>query len=259
MLTLAAAVVIASLLGSMHCVGMCGPLAIWATGGGNRLALPAYHVGRLTTYLSAGLVAGVLGSAIAIGGDLAGMQALAAKIAGGLLIVVGIIRLAQLTPAFRRSEEVPLKPSRVALWLHRAKPIIANQRPAARAYFGGLLTTWLPCGWLYLFVLVAAGTGGVVEALLVMFAFWLGTLPALTALVLGARSLVPRLRNAVPLIAGVLLILVGLYTATGRASADLSSMLPPQPLQEEKSVFSLLQASEQPLPCCVEAASEESK
>ena len=87
MLTLAGAIFLASLLGSMHCVGMCGPLALWATGGGrSRTSVVAYHLGRLTTYLSAGLAAGVLGTALTIGGNAAGLQSLAATLAGGLLV-----------------------------------------------------------------------------------------------------------------------------------------------------------------------------
>ncbi len=254
MTTLAIAVLIASLLGSMHCVGMCGPLALWATGGGSRkTSLVAYHLGRLTTYLSAGLAAGVLGSAITIGGDVAGLQSLAARIVGGLLIFFGLLRLFQLIPFFQSKSVAPAKPSRIAGLLHQAKPLIATRGPGSRAYFGGLLTTWLPCGWLYLFVLVAAGTGGVFPALGVMTAFWVGTLPALTGLVLGARSLMPRMRAGVPVAAGVLLIVTGLYTATGRASVDLSSMLPPQPLMTRSGELSIVNLTDHPLPCCDEA------
>ena len=165
MITLALAVLIASFLGSLHCVGMCGPFALWATHGGSaRVSLAAYHVGRLTTYLSAGLAAGVLGSMLEIGGEVAGYQSLAAKVAGGLLIFFGIARLLLLLPWFGgkpAAATVESKPSLVATLLQRLKPVIAGRGPLARAYFVGFLTTWLPCGWLYLFVLIAAGTGEV--------------------------------------------------------------------------------------------------
>ncbi len=102
MLTLAMAVLLASLVGSLHCVGMCGPFALWATQGGrSHVTIASYHLGRLTTYLSAGLAAGLLGSAVAIGGDLAGLQSFAAKLAGGLLIFLGLSRLLLLLPVFR--------------------------------------------------------------------------------------------------------------------------------------------------------------
>ena len=249
MLTLAIAVLFASFLGSLHCVGMCGPFAIWAThGGAARTSITAYHFGRLTTYLSAGLVAGILGSMVQVGGEIAGYQSLAAKIAGGLLIFFGIAKLLTLLPWFRGNPS-EVKPSAVAGLLQRLKPIIGDRGPLARAYFAGLLTTWLPCGWLYLFVLIAAGTGQVAHAVVVMAAFWLGSLPALTALALGARQLIPRFQSSLPIIAGVLLIMTGLYTATGRAAADLSTMVAPK-VELDGSSGALIHLKDQPLPCC---------
>lgn len=250
MLTLAAAVLIASLVGSLHCVGMCGPFALWATRGGSSYwTITGYHFGRLTTFLSAGLAAGLLGSAVTIGGDVAGYQSLAAKIAGGLLIFMGLARLLMLLPIFQAKPSAAPKPSRIAGLLHGVKPLIASRGPGAQAYFGGLVTTWLPCGWLYLFVLVAAGTGAVVPAVVVMAAFWIGTLPALTALTLGARSLIPRFAQLLPIAASMLLIATGLYTATGRASADLSAMIPPR-VDTGGDVTSLIDLADRPLPCC---------
>ena len=255
MLTLAAAVLVASLVGSLHCVGMCGPFALWATHGGTaRGTVAAYHVGRLTTYLSAGLAAGVLGSMVEIGGDVAGYQSLAAKIAGGLLIFVGLARLLLLLPVFRRPVGPP-QPSKSAAFLQQFRSVIASRGPVTRAYLGGLLTTWLPCGWLYLFVLVATGTGRVSLSLAVMFAFWVGTVPALTALVMGARSLVPKFQTSLPVIAGVLLILTGLYTATGRAAADLSTMVKPR-IDADPGLAELIGLADEPLPCCEPVSGE---
>ena len=249
MATLAMAVALASVLGSLHCVGMCGPFALWATrGGSDRVAISAYHLGRLTTFLSAGLAAGVVGSALTLGGDLAGMQSLAAKLAGGLLIFLGLARLLTMIPAWTR-RATPATPSWVAALMQRMKPHLADRGPMSQAYLGGLMTTWLPCGWLYLFVLVAAGTGGVVPALVVMFSFWAGTLPALTALTLGARTLIPRFGTYLPLMASVVLIVTGLYTATGRASADLTGLTAPE-LDAPIHAASFVGASEEPLPCC---------
>ena len=71
---LISAVVTASLLGSMHCVGMCGPLAIWASGAGEgrrgrqlAVATTLYHLGRLMTYALAGLIAGGAGQLVDLG------------------------------------------------------------------------------------------------------------------------------------------------------------------------------------------------
>ncbi len=193
-------------------------------------------------------------AALTIGGDAAGLQSLAAKLAGGVLVFVGLLRLFALIPFFQRKRSLSDEPSRVAGWLHQAKPWMADFGPAAKAYFGGVLTTWLPCGWLYLFVLMAAGTGSTATALVVMAAFWVGTLPALTSVLLGAHLVVPRFRSLVPVVAGVLLIVAGLYTATGRASANLSSMTAPKQLNSETELTSLVDLAGKPLPCCDTAA-----
>ncbi|WP_146516325.1 sulfite exporter TauE/SafE family protein [Rubripirellula amarantea] len=250
------AIFTASLLGSLHCVGMCGPFALWATGTDKRASvIGAYHFGRLTTYLSAGLAAGLIGSTLTITGEVAGFQSLAAKIAGTTLVVVGLTQLIGRYRAYHRttdSTEGP-KPSKIAGYLHAAKPLIASQGPVGRAYLGGLLTTWLPCGWLYLFVLVAGGTGNVVSSLVVMTAFWIGTLPALSGLILGVHTLSDRFRSLIPIATSVLLILTGMYTATGRATADLTQMNPDaivRGVNADPSAATLEKLCDEPLPCC---------
>ena len=74
-------------------------------------------------------------------------------------------------------------------------------------------------------------------------------MPALTAVTLGARQLIPRFQSSLPIIAGVLLIMTGLYTATGRASADLSTMVAPQ-FELDGSADALIHLADEPLPCC---------
>ncbi len=244
MLPLLTAVIVASLLGSLHCVGMCGPFALWASGvertgfGGALLGrLSCYHGGRLVTYLTAGALAGLTGSLIRVGGASLGIQAAAARLVGVALLALGLIRLtAFLVPAWFQPTAAPpsaatgrsaaAKPAagRVAGWLARLRPQVARLPGPLRAGAIGSLTTLLPCGWLYLFVLVAAGTGDAFSAMLVMGAFWIGTLPALTGLVLGARQFAAAARPALPLLGAVLLIGTGLYTATGRAAADLAPL-----------------------------------
>ena len=57
----------------------------------------------------------------------------------------------------------------------------ATLPPMAHALATGLLTTLLPCGWLYAFVALAAGTASAPLGALVMLTFWIGTLPAIAA------------------------------------------------------------------------------
>lgn len=218
---LISAIVTASLLGSMHCVGMCGPLAIWASGAGDRVsskqmavATTLYHLGRLLTYALAGLLAGAAGQLLDVGGQALGVQLLAARIVGGLMIVFGVLRLSQLVIARRKSHknllpnEAP-RPSFITGLLLKLRPYVFRLPVAARGLATGLLTALLPCGWLYLFALVAAGTGSFVMGPLVMTAFWVGTVPALVGLVTGTQMLAQRFRQVIPVGAAVLLIVGG--------------------------------------------------
>lgn len=222
-------IVVASLLGSMHCVGMCGPLAMWASGVGQpRKSLAVntslYHVGRLLTYGLAGALAGFVGQLTDIGGRLLGLQSLAAQLVGSLMVAVGVWKLIQLWQLRRAVTPPSLKPSRIGGWLVKLRPLVFGLPAPARALTTGLLTALLPCGWIYLFALVAAGTGNVQGGLLVMVAFWLGSVPALVALVASATLLTGRLKQSMPLIAAGLLIVAGSYTAVGRGYADLDGL-----------------------------------
>ena len=92
------AVVTASVLGSMHCVGMCGPLALWASGAGDgtsRLALNTslYHFGRMLTYALVGLLAGLVGQLTDFGGEVLGVQLAAARIVGVIMVVMGVLQV----------------------------------------------------------------------------------------------------------------------------------------------------------------------
>jgi sulfite exporter TauE/SafE len=284
---LISAIVTASLLGSLHCVGMCGPLAIWASGMGQRipvkqmaLATSLYHVGRLLTYALAGALAGGAGQLLDLGGETLGVQLLAARVVGGLMIVFGLLRLAQLTLGLKRnsaniSPPASTQPPLITRWLLKLRPYVFRLPVAARGLVTGLLTALLPCGWLYLFALVAAGTGSVLMGAVVMSAFWIGTVPALVGLVTGTQALAVRFRRIIPAAAALVLIVGGGYTATGRGFASLNSLSDiqlvgstefakavasqpgQQPLKEHTDVAAALaELTSTPLPCCAAHALE---
>ncbi|TWU55248.1 sulfite exporter TauE/SafE family protein [Rubripirellula reticaptiva] len=260
------AVVTASLLGSMHCVGMCGPLAMWASGIGDKaprrtvvMSTAMYHVGRMLTYVLAGLIAGGIGSAIDVGGSWIGIQVAAARVVGGLMVIVGALKLWTLIRG-QSKEAHPPKPSRIGGVLVKMRPYLFRLPPVSRALATGLLTTLLPCGWLYLFALFAAGTASPVMGAVVMFAFWVGTVPALTALVAGSLWLSRRFTMVIPAAAAVLLITTGCFTASGRGFANLESLaalrasvnLGDAGLDPLSLVDHVNDSAAKPLPCCCE-------
>ncbi|TWU47349.1 hypothetical protein Poly51_51490 [Rubripirellula tenax] len=264
MLILITAVVTASLLGSMHCVGMCGPLAMWASGIGDRasrstvvVATSMYHIGRLTTYVIAGLIAGWIGSALDVGGNWIGVQVAAARVVGAIMVLIGAWKLWSIVGGSSAGAK-PLKLSRVSGVLVKLRPRLFRLPIVTRAFATGLLTTLLPCGWLYLFALFSAGTADPIKGGVVMAAFWVGTVPALTALVAGSQMLSRRFTMAVPAIAAAMLILTGCFTASGRGFANLDAIARLQSsvdvgldgVDPAELVSEVQDSASKPLPCC---------
>jgi sulfite exporter TauE/SafE len=247
------AVVTASLLGSGHCAGMCGPLALMASMGpasAGQLArrMSFYHLGRLLGYMVLGGFVGSVGAAMDWGGGLVGWQRVAAMLAGGAMILLGILSLVQW---FRGSApHVPL-PSFVQGWLEHLHRRVRSWTPSARAWGVGLLTVMLPCGWLYAFLITAAGSGSLWGGALVMLAFWVGTVPALAVIPLGVRHLSGRMRSYLPALAAMLLLGTGAFTLAVRAEANFDRLFAQERgstvMEETKRIESL---SKERMPCC---------
>jgi hypothetical protein len=222
-LALAGTVLAASLLGSAHCAGMCGGIALVACGEdrGTRLLRQAgYHGGRLASYAVLGAVAGLVGSAVDDLGVLAGVQRVAAIAAGATIAVFGVVAILRGFGWRVPSAGVPAPLVRMAQSVH-ARTL--RLPPAWRGVPLGLATPLLPCGWLYAFAAIAAGSGSIAVGALVLAAFWLGTLPALVVATAGARFVVARFGRAAPVLMGVAMCAVGVHVAASRAGlADIA-------------------------------------
>jgi sulfite exporter TauE/SafE len=214
-------VFVSSLLGSLHCAGMCGPLVAAYSGmpGADApwrrraTAHAAYSAGRLAAYLAAGALAGRLGGAVDHAAAWAGIARGAAIVSGALIALWGLhtflgavgIRVPRLAaPA----------PSTRALGV--AMRAVTECGPAVRAATLGVGSALLPCGWLYAFVLTAAGSGSARGGALVMAVFFAGTLPVMLAFGEAIRALSGPLRRHVPAACALVLIALGLWTIVGR-------------------------------------------
>jgi len=251
MLTLVTAVLVASLVGSLHCAGMCGAFVAFAVGSGTRENVSrrnlhlAYHFGRLTTYGLLGAVAGVVGAAIDLGGEYAGVSRLAAMIAGITMTFFGIVSLLKI-----RGVRLPRAPIPKAMTgaLKRGHTLAMRRGPVARALIIGLMTTLLPCGWLYAFAVVAAGTGNAAEGALVMAVFWVGTVPILVAVGEGVRSLAGAAGRFIPELASIAIIAIGLLSTAGRL--QIPSMESTVNAQELAPIERVNRIDREGLPCC---------
>lgn len=219
-LALLGTILVASLLGSLHCAGMCGGLVLFVVGADGtctkktRLQL-AYHGGRGVAYTALGAAAGLLGGVVQGAGDLAGVQHAAAVLAGSLMVVFGIATLLRASGSRVPKLRLPTGARRCVEGAHRFALALT---PTRRALAVGLLTPLLPCGWLYAFVTAAAGTASPWAGGLVMAGFWLGTLPVLAALGVGLQMLTGPIRSRVPVVSSLIIVGFGVMTALGRVN-----------------------------------------
>jgi hypothetical protein len=211
---------LAGLMGSGHCLGMCGGIAT-ALGSVAPATLPRpwwhvlYHVGRLLSYSTFGAVAGALGSAgLAYSGSSAYARlALAAVIAwlGLKLMVAGVAGSRWLRA-----------PERLGAMLWRQlQPRVARRLPRSpvpRALLAGALWGWLPCGLVYSALLAASAGGSAAGGSATMLAFGLGTVPVMAGLGSLAGRL-PHLAAPGARLLGLTLVACGAWTAVIPARA----------------------------------------
>lgn len=216
-LSLLVPVAAASLLGSVHCAGMCGGFVAIAgdgvSGKARILSQLSYNGGRLLSYTALGAAAGSIGRAVDLAGNAAGVGRAAALVSGSLMILWGMGALLE-TQGVRVFRGRLTLPKRVTMALASVRHL-----PAAwRGLVLGLSTTLLPCGWLYAFAVTAAGTASPVQGALLMAAFWSGNLPILLGLGVALGALVGRVRRVVPVLSAAVIFGVGLFTVTARAN-----------------------------------------
>jgi sulfite exporter TauE/SafE len=207
MTALWATIFASSLAGSLHCVAMCGPL-VGLHARSLRLAL-VHALGRLTTYAALGTFAGLVGGAVDTAGHLAAIQHGAAIAAGAVIVGWGLRTIAVARGWLVTVGHPP------ALF-RRGLVQLRTRGAVGRAWWIGVLTGLLPCGWLWVFVVSAAGTGSPWRGTAVMAVFWLGTVPAMTGVLALGGPLIARARRELPVITASVMIALGLVTLAAR-------------------------------------------
>jgi len=164
-------VLVASLLGSTHCVAMCGGIVMALPA--QKSAQLAYHLGRLSGYLLLGALAG------SAGGFLLQQSGWLNRVA---TVMMALLLFALALQVWRgRSVHLSLPPGLNQLFqgsMGRALQA-SRKRPWLGSLAVGWLSMFLPCGWLYTFVLGALLTGSFWLGALYLIAFWVGTVPFL--------------------------------------------------------------------------------
>lgn len=199
------------LLGSSHCIGMCGAFAITIgmgapTLGANVRRQLLYSLGRICTYSFAGAVAGTLGRKLqSLPIDMFPMQTALALVAGGLLVIQGAYS-AGLLPRIVHRNHVGSCPS------HTLFRTFLTGSGWLNAFLAGLLTGFLPCGLVYAYLVLAAGTGSVGHGAAIMALFGSGTIPLMVLAGAGASLLSLVTRARLLRVAACCVIITGILT-----------------------------------------------
>lgn len=181
------------ILGSFHCIGMCGPIVL-ALPAGKQGALQKfngqllYHIGRALTYAFIGILPGIIGA----GFSAFGFQQKLSVILGLLLLLVLLIGGIE---KFRFGKPGLLSPL-TSILRKKLGHFLRSNHPAS-SFVTGMLNGFLPCGLVYIALASAAATGSVYGSMLFMFIFGLGTLPAMAALGYSANFISIRIRNTI--------------------------------------------------------------
>ncbi len=195
-------VLMASLMGSWHCAAMCGGLM--GALGPTPAARVSYHFGRLLGYLVLGVLAGGIGQYFFSDLMEGPLPLLATLFLGLTFLSMGIRSF--------RSPGSSVFPSGAAHLYSRLFQKITRVSPVFKSFFGGGLSALLPCGWLYGFVLAAVATESWLRGGLLLFFFWLGTLPALSSVSFFARKFLTPLQARLPHLPGILWMSLGFLT-----------------------------------------------
>ena len=210
------------LVGSLHCAGMCGPLALAMPAVGNTapayvLGRVAYNSGRIVTYCLLGIVFGLAGWTFL----LAGIQRWV-SIALGAALLLGLFASRRLALARPVTSAVNQLKSRMSVLLRR------HSLPGLAVL--GLLNGLLPCGLVYVACAGAAATGGILAGASYMGAFGAGTVPMMLAISLSGKLVHPALRlklaKTIPVcvfLLATLLILRGMSLGIPYVSPSMSA------------------------------------
>ena len=202
------------LFGSMHCIGMCGALSCALCKGSevsrNKLVLNAllYQLGRVLTYMILGVLFGLVSQLLLI-----------AELQKYISILIGVVLVLSVLTSINLEyhlNNVPMMQGYLLSIRYKLASIYnaTYQRPKLIL---GMINGLLPCGMVYLALAGALTTGGMMDSVLFMAAFGLGTIPLMALFTVGVSSLPGRIRGffqralpAITFLFGVYMILRGL-------------------------------------------------
>lgn len=214
---------IIGLVGSLHCIGMCGPIA---------LAIPyqastktrtvgnilLYNTGRIITYGLIGVMPAIFGLAL----SLSGIQKYMSIILGLFLIIAALFSI----PLDQRTTAIP-GVNKVYLWVANKMKSFISKKNKSAFFITGLLNGLLPCGMVYMAVMGAITQTNMTNAFLYMLLFGLGTVPLMLLMGLSGQFINLTWRRKLQRIIPVFMIGIGILMMMRGITIDLPPRLEP--------------------------------
>ena len=198
--------------GAGHCVAMCGGITTMLTASMDRsiktnpLLILAYNFGRILSYTIAGALAGLTGSLAA---QSIGVPILGLKIVAAIFVILLGLYIAKISFLLSHVEQLGK-----GLWKF-IQPLSKRFIPVKSIHQSlllGVVWGWLPCGLVYSTLTWSIASGDWQNGALIMFAFGLGTLPALLTMASGFQLVTQILRSAITRkLTSFLLVIYGFY------------------------------------------------
>jgi len=182
-------------LGSLHCIGMCGPIALALPSGSFRslsfyTGRVLYNLGRVITYSFFGLIFGLLGKSFSfISFDF--QQGI--TIATGILILLIII----LPKSFKRKIADKFSFFNFTLKIKFYFGSLFKRGSLSSLFFIGILNGFLPCGFVYVGIAGALASGEMLSGIFYMALFGLGTVPAMFGTALAGNFISVNIRQKI--------------------------------------------------------------
>ncbi len=223
------------LMGSFHCAGMCGPIAIALPLHGNTIPQKIfggllYNSGRTLTYGIMGALFGLLGQGV----KMIGFQQVISIVMGSVMII------SVLFPAiFKNQYRLDKSNISIISKLKTSLGKLFTVRSFSSLFLIGLLNGLLPCGLVYIAIAGAIGTGEVLMGSLYMIFFGLGTIPMMLAISLAGNMMSMAVRKKINKLIPVLIVLVGVFFILRGLSLGIPFLSPPKEKIEKKFEKSL--------------------
>ncbi len=193
------------LVGSLHCVGMCGPIAFMLpvdrTNNYKKVTqIAVYHIGRIFAYSLIGLIFGLIGKSLYIFGF---QQQL--SIGVGVLMILAVVVPQSVFNKYHFSKPIYRLISKVKSALGSA----LKKKTADTFLTIGFLNGFLPCGLVYMALFAAIASGNALNGSLYMATFGLGTVPFLSTAFYFSHFLKGAARQKIQKIIPVFVVLIG--------------------------------------------------